>query len=139
MIAFKPPFHLKKFTPAFITSRIIVFCFSRKGFDFMYKNFFVLFVLFIFIFQSICFAASDPKLIKTINNGLTKIKEWIIKLSTPAAAVAIGTGVLMKKFSFGDEERIVVGKKLIKSTIFSYAFILSVDLVLSVISNLING
>ena len=52
--------------------------------------------------------AGDPKLISTINNGLTKIKEWIIKLSTPAAAVAIGTGVLMKKFSFGDEERIVV-------------------------------
>ena len=45
----------------------------------------------------------------------------------------------MKKFSFGDEERIVVGKKLIKSTIFSYAFILSVDLILSVISSLVEG
>lgn len=59
---------------------------------------------------SVAFAA-EPKLIKTINNGLTDIKEWIIKLATPAAAVAIGTGILMKKFSFGDEERIVTRKK----------------------------
>lgn len=105
----------------------------------MYKKMFILFIIFMFTLQTICFAASDPKLIKTINNGLTKIKNWIIKISTPAAAVAIGTGVLMKKFSFGDEERIVIGKKLIKSTIFSYAFILSVDLILSVISSLAEG
>jgi len=61
---------------------------------------------------SFCFAASEPKLIKTINNGLTKIKDWIIKIATPAAAVAIGTGVLMKKFSFGDEERIITRQKI---------------------------
>lgn len=95
--------------------------------------------IFTLLFTSICFGASDPKLIKNINSALTKIKEWIIKISTPAAAVAIGTGVLMKKFSFGDEERIVTGKKLIKSTLFSYAFILSVDLVLTVISTLAKG
>ena len=64
-----------------------------------------------FLCTSFCFAANDPKLIRTINNGLTKIKEWIIKLATPAAAVAIGTGILMKKFSFGDEERIITRQK----------------------------
>lgn len=95
--------------------------------------------IFTLLFTSICHCASDPKLVKNINSGLEKIKSWIIKISTPAAAVAIGTGVLMKKFSFGDEERIVVGKKLIKSTLFSYAFILSVDLVLNVISTLAKG
>ena len=42
----------------------------------------------------------------------------------------------MKKFSFGDEERIVSGKKLIRNTLFSYAFILSVDLVLKAIESL---
>ena len=70
------------------------------------KTVFIFIIIFVLLYS---FAlAGDPKLISTINNGLTKIKEWIIKLSTPAAAVAIGTGVLMKKFSFGDEERIVV-------------------------------
>lgn len=77
----------------------------------MSKKIFFLFLAILFLFTSVCFAASEPKLIKTINNGLTKIKEWIIKLATPAAAVAIGTGILMKKFSFGDEERIVTRQK----------------------------
>lgn len=100
------------------------------------KKIFILSLTFLILFSSITYGASDPKLIKTINNGLTKIKDWIIKISTPAAAVAIGTGVLMKKFSFGDEDRIVAGKRLIKSTLFSYAFILCIDLVLSLIQSL---
>lgn len=103
------------------------------------KKIFILFLLFLFVFTNVCYCASEPKLIKTINSGLTKIKDWIIKLSTPAAAVAIGTGILMKKFSFGDEDRIVAGKRLIKSTLFSYAFILCVDLVLSTIQTLAKG
>lgn len=73
----------------------------------MFKKIFIFTLIFMILSLTISFAASDPKLIRTINNGLTKIKEWIIKLSTPAAAVAIGTGILMKKFSFGDEERII--------------------------------
>jgi hypothetical protein len=93
-------------------------------------------LLFILIATPICYSATEPKLITNINSALTKIKEWIIKISTPAAAVAVGTGVLMKKFSFGDEERIIVGKKLIKNALFSYAFILSIDLVLKVINSL---
>ena len=93
-------------------------------------------LIFLFLFNNINFGASDPKLIKTINNGLIKIKDWIIKISTPAAAVAVGTGVLMKKFSFGDEDRIVAGKRLIKSSLFSYAFILCIDLILSLIHSL---
>ncbi len=51
--------------------------------------------------------AADSKLAKKIDSGLTQIKKWLIQIATPAAAVAVGTGVLMKKFSFGDEERIV--------------------------------
>lgn len=43
----------------------------------------------------------------------------------------------MKKFSFGDEERIRVGKKVIRGSLFSYAFILAIDLILSTIQTLI--
>lgn len=78
----------------------------------MFKRIILLLITFILITSSFCFAANDPKLIKTINNGLTKIKDWIIKLATPAAAVAIGSGVLMKKFSFGDEERIITRQEI---------------------------
>lgn len=104
----------------------------------MFKQIFLLAILIVFTTYSISYCA-DPKLVQNITKGLEKIKDWIIRISTPAAAVAIGTGILMKKFSFGDEEKIVMGKKLIKSTLFSYAFILSVDLVLRVISLLAEG
>ena len=66
---------------------------------------FILIVVFI-LACSMAFA-KDVKLVTTLNKSLENIKSWIIKLSTPAAAVAVGTGVFMKKFSFGDEERIV--------------------------------
>ena len=73
-----------------------------------------------------------------INSAFETIEDWILKISTPAAAVAVGTGVFMKKFSFGDEERIRLGKKIIKGSLFSYAFILAIDLILSAIKSLIS-
>ena len=45
---------------------------------------------------------------------------------------------MMKKFSFGDEEKIRTGKRLIRGSLFSYAFILAIDLVLSLINTLIS-
>ncbi len=81
--------------------------------------------------------AADPKLITTLDNAFEKIEDYIIKISTPAAAVAVGTGVLMKKFSFGDEEKIRTANKLIRGSLFSYAFILCIDLILSLFQTLL--
>lgn len=81
--------------------------------------------------------AADPKLITTIESAFKKIESYILKLSTPAAAVAVGTGILMKKFSFGDEEKIRTANKLIRGSLFSYAFILCIDLILSLFQTLL--
>ena len=107
----------------------------------MKKNFYYI-MFFTIIFLSLLFdfsyaAWGEPKLVSTLNNAFEKIEDWLIKLSTPAAAVAVGTGVFMKKFSFGDEERIRTGKKLIKGSLFSYAFILVLNLILSAIQSLL--
>ena len=80
---------------------------------------------------------STPKLVNKLNSAFEDIESWIIKISTPAAAVAVCSGALMRKFSFGDEEKIRIGKKLITGSLFSYAFILAIDLVLSAIQSLI--
>ena len=45
---------------------------------------------------------------------------------------------LLKKYSFGDEDRIRTGKKIIKGSLFSYTFILAIDLILSAIKSLIS-
>lgn len=95
-------------------------------------------IIFIFFIFSNCYSFGEPKLVSTLTDAFEKIEEWLIKLATPAAAVAVITGAFMKKFSFGDEERIRVGKKLIKGSLFSYAFILVINLVLSAIQSLLS-
>ena len=99
---------------------------------------FIFIIIFIFIFSNFSFAAY-PKLISTLNSAFEKIESWLVSLATPAAAVAIAAGVFMKKFSFGDDERMRIGKKLIRTSLISYALILVVDLVLSTIQNLLAG
>ena len=97
-----------------------------------------LFIIFSFTLSSISFAWGDPQIVSKITSAFESIKDWLLKIATPAAAVAVGSGVFMKKFSFGDEEKIRTGKKLIKGSLFSYAFILAIDLILSAIKSLIN-
>ena len=90
----------------------------------------------ILILSTTVFAAT-PKLVTKINDAFEDIESWILKISTPAAAVAVCTGALMRKFSFGDEEKIRTGKNLVKGSLFSYAFILVLDLILSTIQGLL--
>lgn len=96
-------------------------------------------IIFTFIFTllltTISFGATT-KIVTRIESALETISKWIVRIATPAAAVAIGSGLIIKKFSFGDEERIMTGKKIIRSAIFSYAFILVIDLVLDAIKSI---
>ena len=51
------------------------------------KKLFLL-VIFLFSFSNICYGA-DSKLVNTINKAFEQIEKWLIKLATPAAAVAV--------------------------------------------------
>ena len=103
--------------------------------------FFILFIgiltIIIILSLSSNIYAVTPKLVSTITNAFENIEDWLMKIATPAAAVAVGTGIFMRKFSFGDEERIRMGKKIIRGSLFSYAFILAIDLILAAIKSLI--
>lgn len=112
-------------------------------FKFIYKKrflFILLFILFLLIFSSNVSANifnGNPEIVDKLNSAFEKIESWMLKLATPAAAVAVAVGLFMKKFSFGDEERLRISKKLIRGSLFSYAFILVLDLILSAISSLL--
>jgi len=93
-------------------------------------------IIIIFSFYSNTFAAY-PKLVNTLLKAFSDMKGYLIAIATPVAAVAIASGFLMQKFSFGDEERIRNGKKLIRTSIVSYAFILTLDLIINLIQTLI--
>ena len=103
------------------------------------KNLLFTIILTIYIISALSTTVlgATPKLVNKLNSAFEDIESWIIKISTPAAAVAVCSGALMRKFSFGDEEKIRTGKKLITGSLFSYAFILGIDLVLSAIQSLI--
>ena len=112
----------------------------RKNFSSKLLFIFIILLLtisFLFSFSTPSFAA-DPKLISKTKKAFESISDWMIKIATPAAAVAVGTGLLMKKFSFGDEDKIRTGKRLIRGSLFSYAFILATDLVLAAVKSLVS-
>ncbi len=112
-------------------------------FKFIYKKrflFVLLFILFLLIFSSNVSANifnGNPEIVDKLNSAFEKVESWMLKLATPAAAVAVAVGLFMKMFSFGDEERLRIAKKLIRGSLFSYAFILVLDLILSAISSLL--
>lgn len=88
-------------------------------------------------FFSNVFGATTPTLVNKLNSILKKIKEYMVKLSGPAAALAIATGVMIRKLSFGDEEKMVIGKRVIVNAIFCYFIILLVDLIVKFIEALV--
>ncbi len=98
---------------------------------------FNIFLCILFSLSGSCFAGY-PKLVNNIVSAFEKVEKYIVAIATPAAAVSIGCGFLMQKFSFGDEERIRAGKKLIRTAFISYAFIISLDLIISLIESLIS-
>lgn len=91
----------------------------------------------VFLSVTSVFGASEPELVKKLNTAFTNIKKWLVKLATPAAGIAIASGVLMRKFSFGDDEKMLKGKKVIINAVICYAIILSIDLILKFVDTVI--
>ena len=106
----------------------------------LYYLIFISFIFFVFLFafSNFSYGWGESEIVNKVNSAFETIEGWILKIATPAAAVAVGTGIFMRKFSFGDEEKIRTGKKIIKGSLFSYAFILAIDLILSAIKSLIS-
>lgn len=92
---------------------------------------------FIFVIVSCVYGATDPTLVTKLNRAFKKLQEYLVKLSVPAAGVAIGTGVMIRKLSFGDEEKMAIGKKVIVNAIICYAIITSIDLIIKFVDSIL--
>jgi hypothetical protein len=86
--------------------------------------------IFITISSAIYGATTDPTLVTKLNSAFKKIQGYLVKLAVPAAGVAIATGVMIRKLSFGDEEKMAIGKKVIINAIICYGIIISIDLII---------
>lgn len=100
---------------------------------------FTIFILIVIIAGSFCsiYATKTPTLVTKLNSALKKILEYLEKLATPAAGVAIATGVLIRKLSFGDEEKMIIGKKVIINAILGYLMIQLIDLIIKFIEGIV--
>lgn len=67
-----------------------------KNFYFYIKFIFILFFILLFVFSSNCFAAY-PKLITTLSDAFESVEDWLIKIATPAAAVAVRNRCIYEK------------------------------------------
>ena len=95
-------------------------------------------VTFVFVIAfDLVYGASDPTLVTKINSALKKILGYLEKISLPSAGVAIASGVLIRKFSFGSEEKMAIGKKIIINAILGYAIIISIDMILKFVDTII--
>ena len=71
-------------------------------FKFIYKKrflFVLLFILFLLIFSSNVSANifnGNPEIVDKLNSAFEKVESWMLKLATPAAAVAVAVGLFMK-------------------------------------------
>ncbi len=83
----------------------------KKTKNYFIKNIFIFFIFYVYFFPSFSHAAY-PKLVNTLINAFIKINSYLKAVGAPAAITAIGTGIFIKKFSFGDEERIVTRKEI---------------------------
>ena len=92
--------------------------------------------LFIIAYTNISYAANSDVIAK-ISNAFKTIKIWLFSIATPAAAVSITVGLFMKKFSFGDEEKMRTSKKIIRGTFISYGLIILLDLILAAVESLL--
>ena len=66
------------------------------------------------------------------------IQIWIIRISTPAALIGVGSGAFMKKFSFGDHQKIKMGNMVIFSSLIGWTVINGLTLILTTIQKYIN-
>ena len=56
----------------------------------------ILFFILLFVFSSNSFAAY-PKLITTLSDAFESVENWLIKIATPAAAVAVRDRCIYEK------------------------------------------
>ena len=96
----------------------------------------VIFIIVIILTNNV-FAASTPTLVTKLNTALKNILSYLKKLATPAAGVAIATGVMIRKLSFGDEEKMVIGKRVIVNAIVGYLIIQLIDLIIKFIEGIV--
>lgn len=93
----------------------------------MLKLAFSLGIFFLFCSNILGATGTNPTLVNKLNSALKNILGYLKTLSTPIASIAIVSGVMVRKLSFGDEEKMIKGKKIIINALIGYSVVLCLD------------
>ena len=85
------------------------------------------------ILSSVYAASSTPSLVTKINSAFNKIQGYLEKIATPITGVCIASGILVRKLSFGDERKMIIGKRIIINSVVGYAAIRLLDVIIKLI------
>jgi len=111
---------------------------EKEGGEILKKKSAVMILLFCVLIVTVSFGATKyPTIMNNLNTALKNIQAWMVTIATPAAAIGVITGVLIKKFSFGDTERMLIGRRLIRSCFVSYGMVVGIDLILKAITSFV--
>lgn len=64
-------------------------------------------------------------------NLVNDVKYYILTISTVAVSVGVGSGVLMKKFSLGKQDKMELGNKIIKDSIIGWFVLNGVPMIIN--------
>ncbi|MBP5427264.1 MAG: hypothetical protein J6Y29_05185 [Clostridiales bacterium] len=110
---------------------------SDKDFMIKLKNIVVLgtYVLFfVALLSETCLAANET-ILDSFNNMLNDVKKSLLKYSAAAAAIGIATGAFMKKFSFGRQEQIEKGGKLMRNSVIAFVIVHAAPRILNFVTS----
>ena len=86
---------------------------------------------------SVYAASSTPTLVTKINSAFTKIQGYLEKIATPIAGVCIASGFLIRKLSLGDEQKMIMGKRIIINSSVGYAGIRLLDIIIKFVETVV--
>ena len=81
---------------------------------------------------NVAFAAGE--LFGNAGQLLNDVYLKFVGMSTAAAGVGVGTGVFMKKLSFGKQEKIELGNKVAKDSVIGWATLNALGIILNFVS-----
>jgi hypothetical protein len=83
------------------------------------------------LFETANHAAGGGDLIDVVTRMFNDLAGSILRLSTAAALIGVGTGAFFKKLSFGKPDRIETGNKMIVNSIWGWVLINGLTTILS--------
>lgn len=128
---------IKKLTD--LSTKVFVKSATSTGYRIAMVSVYTTLIVGLFAVDTFAAAAAAPAgsngILDNLGNMVKNTQTTLLGISTGAAGVGIGTGVFMKKFSMGKQDRIETGNRLIRDSVIGWGTINGAGQVLTWVGN----